>query len=94
MPHRIAALALEIMNRHTDRDKVALTDLLGELVVAAFLAGRSKTVGRRKESSLEERSAAVEAYREGATLNALAQRYKRPKATVHRWVTKAGARRG
>jgi hypothetical protein len=86
------AIVNELMDRRHERSDIALLDLCGELVVESFMLGRSK-LGRRKESAPELRERVVADYRAGASLDILAKVYKKPKATVHRWVTKAGARR-
>lgn len=90
---RIVALKTEILDRRLERDETAMIGLLAQLVVESFNAGRAPE-HRRKLASDSERADAIAEYRAGtATLKEIATRLRRPAATVHRWITKAGARR-
>jgi AraC-like DNA-binding protein len=89
---RVTALTNEILDRRHENE-VALVGLLSQLVCEAFALGRSK-LSRRKVSTASQRASAIEEYRAGtATLADIATRLNMSRPAVHRWVTKAGARR-
>ena len=89
---RISELVNEVLDRRHENE-VALGGLLSQLVCEAFALGRSK-LSRRKVSTAGQRASAIAEYRAGtATLADIAQRLGMSRPAVHRWVTKAGARR-
>jgi len=93
MLDRIYALTNEILDRRLERSESAIVGLLAQLVCESFSAGRSK-LNRRRVSTINQRADAVAEYRAGtATLADIASRLNMSKPAVHRWVTKAGARR-
>lgn len=90
---RICALTNEILDRRQERDESALLGLLAQLVCESFCAGRSKLY-RRRVATVDQRAEAISEYRAGTvTLADIASRLNMSKPAVHRWVTKAGARR-